>query len=420
MKKLDFLKITFLIRKDKMIDGHGPVYMQLFLEGKRSYITTNYRTEVSKWDSKNGKFIGNTSGVYAMNELLERMRFDAVTIYNEMRSRNQDITVDLLRLKLKGEGEIKRKTLLEVCNLYNSNAEKLIDIEFGKITHGRYLHCAKIIEKFILHKFGLKDIILDSVKYSFAIEFEYFLKTEIKLHQNTLIKYIQYLNRVMDFAVQYEWLDRNVMSTFKCSTVETKKEYLTQAELDTLQYKEIDIDRLSEIRDVFVFCCYTGYAYIDVVSLTKDNIVTGINGMKWIYTSRQKTKHTANVPLMQKAEEIIEKYSDHPDCIKNGTVLPTKSNQRTNTYLKELADICGIKKPLTTHIARHTFATTVLLSNGVSMESTSKMLGHKSIKTTQIYGKILETRVGAEMEILNNKLFAPKAPEIEKKVDMKK
>ena len=168
--------------------------------------------------------------------------------------------------------------------------------------------------------------------------------------------------------------------------------------------KEIKLPRLAEVRDCFVFCCYTGYAYKDATKLTPGHMGTGINGKKWIYTSRQKNDNVANVPLLETAIEIIEKYKDHPKCVESNKLLPMKSNQKLNTYLKELADICEIKKPLTMHIARHTFATTVLLSNGVSMEATSKMLGHSSIKTTQIYGKIVESRVADEMEMLSNKI----------------
>ena len=189
---------------------------------------------------------------------------------------------------------------------------------------------------------------------------------------------------------------------------------MTQAELDRILTKEITIERLAEVRDVFVFCCYTGYAYKDAAKLSNDHIGIGINGRQWIYTSRQKNDNVANVPLLETAIEIIDKYKDHPKCVESNKLLPMKSNQKLNTYLKELADICEIKKPLTMHIARHTFATTVLLANGVSMEATSKMLGHSSIKTTQIYGKIVESRVADEMEMLSKKI-GKKAAEDQKK-----
>ncbi|MBL0101736.1 MAG: tyrosine-type recombinase/integrase [Saprospiraceae bacterium] len=236
----------------------------------------------------------------------------------------------------------------------------------------------------------MDDLSIHQLKYNFIIEYDFYLKTEVKLHQNTIVKYIQYLNRVMDFAVNHEWADKNIFQNYKVSIKEAKREYLTQDELNRIMEKEIKLPRLAEVRDCFVFCCYTGYAYKDAAKLAPDHIVTGINGKKWIYTSREKNDNTSNVPLLEPALEIIEKYKDHPLCSNKNRLLPMKSNQKLNAYLKELADICEITKPMTTHIARHTFATTVLLSNGVSMEATSKMLGHSSIKTTQIYGKSVE------------------------------
>lgn len=404
MKKLDFLKVSFMVRSDKKESGMSPVLMMLFLDGRRAYVSTGLVAELKNWDSKYGRFVGDPSKVNTKNEFLERMKMDVLRIYNEMKSKDDDITVDILRQKLKGEADTKAKSLIECCQVYNSSFEKLVGIEIGEITFGRYATFAARISEFITTKLKLKDIYLTDIKYSFGIEYEHYLKTELKLHQNTLVKYIQYLNRVLDYCVKYEWLEKNVLFGYKCPVKETKREYLTQDELQRIMEKVINIERLREVRDIFVFCCHTGYAYKDAAELTPDHIGMGINGRKWIYTSRQKTDNVSNVPLLDQAMEIIEKYKDHPICVSKNRLLPMKSNQKLNSYLKELADICGITKPMTMHIARHTFATTVLLSNGVSMEATSKMLGHSSLKTTQIYGKILETRVGAEMEILSAKL----------------
>lgn len=408
MKKLDFLKVSFIIRTDRIQNNESPVYMMLFLEGRRAYIATGQKVKISEWDDKNGRFIGNNLKVNTINEFLDRMKYDVIRIYNELKSKDDDITVDILRSRLKGSEVKSEKSLIEVCVIYNSNTEKLVGIEIEKDTFRRYGAFKTKLTDFIQSKFKSKDILLSSLKYSFAIEYEQYLKTEVKLHQNTLVKYMQYLIRVVDFAVRYEWVAKNVLFGHKCPVKETKREYLTADELQRIVDKEIKVIRLQEVRDCFVFCCYTGYAYKDAANLTPDHIGTGINGSKWIYTSRQKNDNVSNVPLLDQAMEIIEKYADHPDCVSKNKLLPMKSNQKLNAYLKELADICEITKPLTMHIARHTFATTVLLSNGVSMEATSKMLGHSSLKTTQIYGKILETRVGSEMEILKAKLSTGK------------
>ena len=416
MKKLDFLKVSFNVRKDRMQNDKGPVYLQLFLDGKRVRISTDQLVNMKDWDEKSGRLKGNSAMSNSINEYLEKIKLDTLRIYNDYKLKEVDITVDMLKDRLTKKEIDQRKKLLQVCDIFNSNAEKLIGIEIGKITWGRYLAFRNRIADFMKLKYSMDDIYLSHLKYSFMVEYEFYIKTEVKIQQNTMVKYLKYVNRVVEFAVNNEWMERNIFQNYKCPVREAKREYLTAAELDRIMTKEISIERLAEVRDVFVFCCHTGYAYKDAAKLTADHLGIGINGRQWIYTSRQKNDNVANVPLLDIALEIIDKYKDHPKCVKEGKLLPMKSNQKLNTYLKELADICEIRKPLTMHIARHTFATTVLLANGVSMEATSKMLGHSSIKTTQIYGKIVESRVADEMEMLSKKI-GKKASEDQKKAN---
>ncbi|MBK8052945.1 MAG: site-specific integrase [Saprospiraceae bacterium] len=416
MKKLDFLKISFVLRKDRIENGIGPIYLLLFLDGKRTKISINQTCSSDQWDEKNGRYQGNSAKATSFNEMLEKIRLDTIRVYNEMKHFETDITVDMLREKLTTTSIDRKKKLMEVCDIYNSNTKKLVGIEMNKDTWARYSAYRNRIGDFISKQFKVDDVYFVHLKYSFIVEYEFYLKTEVKLHQNTMVKYLQYLSRVAEFAVNNEWTERNLFQNYKCPIKETKREYLTASELDRIMTKEISIERLAEVRDIFVFCCHTGYAYKDAAKLTNDHIDTGINGRKWIYTSRQKNDNVANVPLLDTALEIIDKYKEHPKCVNEKKLLPMKSNQKLNAYLKELADICDIKKPLTMHIARHTFATTVLLANGVSMEATSKMLGHSSIKTTQIYGKIVESRVASEMEMLNQKMDK-KAPGDQKQAE---
>ena len=193
-----------------------------------------------------------------------------------------------------------------------------------------------------------------------------------------------------------------------------ERAFLDQVEIDAIANKEFKIERLSLVRDIFLFSCYTGLAYIDVKQLTDKNIVLGIDGERWIGTHRQKTDSPSNVPLLPFAEAILLKYKEHPQCLNNGLLLPVLSNQKMNSYLKEIGDVCGINKELTFHIARHTFATTITLTNGVSIESVSKMLGHRSIKTTQHYAKIVDKKVSEDMSALKIKLSKKELPIIQK------
>lgn len=408
MQKIETMNLKFIIRKNRAVEGKAPIQMQITIDGERIFFTTNQKIEIENWEEKTGRAIGRTPRIKVLNELLDKMNVDAHKAFNEMKHLDEEITGDSLRKKLLGEEKYSRKKIYEITQIYNAHTAKLIGIELNKRTWERYKAYANRLAEFIKIKYNVDDISIHQLKYNFIVEYDFYLKTELMLHQNTIVKYIQYLNRLMDFAVNHEWADKNIFQNYKISIKEAKREYLTGDELNRIVEKEIKLPRLAEVKDCFVFCCYTGYAYKDATKLTPDHIVTGINGKKWIYTSRQKNDNTSNVPLLEPALEIIDKYKDHPLCSNKNRLLPMKSNQKLNAYLKELADICEITKPLTTHIARHTFATTVLLANGVSMEATSKMLGHSSIKTTQIYGKIVESRVGAEMDQLSEKLFSSK------------
>jgi site-specific recombinase XerD len=245
---------------------------------------------------------------------------------------------------------------------------------------------------------------LKEIKSSFAGDFEHFLMTHEKGCSNTAMKYIRILKRILKFAVDQEWLPAHPLATFKCTYKEPARERLTMEEVVTIYTKEFDVERLTEVRDVFIFSCYTGFAYQDVFSLTADDIITGIDGEKWIVKNRAKTSTPERVPLLPIALDILEKYKHHPWCLDKNRLLPVNSNQCYNGYLKEIARICGVKKHLTTHMARHTFATTITLEHDVPIETVSQLLGHKSIKTTQIYAKVSQKKVSQNMKALKEKL----------------
>jgi site-specific recombinase XerD len=250
----------------------------------------------------------------------------------------------------------------------------------------------------------------------FISEFEHFLLTVQCIQTNTAHKYIKNVKAIMNLAVGLDWIPSNPFNLFKCSYTAPEREILNHEELYTLQHKKIDNERLSEVRDVFVFCCYTGFAYTDVYQFERDAVMRGLDNELWLSTNRQKTGTKESVPLLPVAIEIIEKYQDHPHCVKYNKLLPVNSNQKYNAYLSEIATICNIKKHLTSHIARHTFATTVTLANGVPIETVSSMLGHTSIRTTQIYAKVVEKKVSEDMQLLRAKLFGSTAQEKEKKI----
>ncbi|WP_237073792.1 site-specific integrase [Mucilaginibacter mali] len=218
------------------------------------------------------------------------------------------------------------------------------------------------------------------------------------------MKYISTLKSVLLECIRKKWLKEDPFREFKMGYKEVDIVPLFQDELLAIRNKAFSIDRLNLVRDIFVFSCYTGLAYVDVGNLTRSQIVQGVDDEKWIMTKRQKTETPQRVPLLPQALEIMEKYAEHPKCVNGHAVLPILTNQKMNAYLKEIADLCGITKKLTFHLARHTFATTVTLSNGVPIETVSKMLGHKSLKQTQHYAKIVDLKISEDMAALRQKL----------------
>jgi site-specific recombinase XerD len=263
---------------------------------------------------------------------------------------------------------------------------------------------------FLKGKLKRDDISLSELNYRFITEFEYFLRKhkpvdhQRPMENNTVMKHIERLRKMIKLAVRMEWIEKDPFTAHKAKFIKVQRGYLSQEELELIEQKEFSIERLQQVKDLFVFSCYTGLAYIDAISLKSADIRKGIDGGEWIFTARQKTDVPVQVPLLGKASEIIAKYKDHPKTKVSGTVFPIISNQKLNSYLKEIADLCGINKNLTFHLARHTFATTVTLTNGVPIESVSKMLGHSDIRTTQIYAKVVEMKISEDMTKLQNKL----------------
>lgn len=284
--------------------------------------------------------------------------------------------------------------------------EALIGKGNSKATFGKYRTTLDHSVSFLKWKFQRPDIELSAIGFSFLTDFEFWLKSVQNCNHNTTIKYISNLRKIINVCLKNGWLVKDPFIGFKMTKKEVNRDILTEEELQTLISKEIQNIRIRQVRDIFVFSCFTGLAYIDAKRLKRSEIIIGMDGERWIYTRRKKTDSPTRIPLLPLVQDIMNIYKDHPQCISDDCLLPVPSNAKLNAYLKEVADICGISKHLTFHIARHTFATTVTLNNGVPIESVSKMLGHKSIKITQIYAKILDRKVSEDMGLLREKFAA--------------
>jgi integrase len=257
--------------------------------------------------------------------------------------------------------------------------------------------------EFLQWKYKVSDIEITKIDHAFVTDYEFWLRSVRNCANNTAVKYIKNFNKIIKICLANDWLDKNPFANYKSKVKEVERVYLSENEIQNIIDKDLENERLSLVRDIFLFSCFTGLAYIDVKNLTKSHISIGIDGEKWIFTHRQKTESASKIPILPVTQIIIDKYEDHPQSVNQDKLLPILSNQKMNAYLKEIAGICKIEKELTFHIARHTFATTVTLTNGVPIESVSKMLGHKNLRTTQHYAKVLDKKVSEDMMILRNK-----------------
>src|SRR5690606_17723331 len=241
------------------------------------------------------------------------------------------------------------------------------------------------------------------LNYEFVTDFEHFLRNykdsrkKLMLTNNGVMKHLERFKKLINLAVKLEWMQNNPFNQFQLKYHKYDRAYLSERELELLEETEFKSERLQRVKDCFVFSCYTGLSYVDVKELTEDNIVKGIDNNYWIYTKREKTDERVKVPLLPKAIEIIEKYRRLQEKDFMDFLLPVCSNQKTNKYLKEIVASCGIHKNVTFHVARHTFATTVMLSNGVPIETVSKLLGHSKLTTTQLYARVVETKIGEDI-----------------------
>ena len=393
----------FYLKKPKLYEkGLVPIYLRITIDGKRSEISIKREADPDNWNSKAGRMDGKSEKVRQFNGYLDTLQSQLYAAHQALIRDHKMITAEALKNRYTGASE-KQRMLIEIFQKHNDEVESLIDKGFAAGTVERYKTSLSHTLEFIKWKFRISDIDIRDICHEFITDYDFYLRSVRKCANNTVIKYLKNFKKIIRICIANGWLDKDPFIRYKPKLTEVERHFLSTEELHTISEKEFVADRLNQVKDIFVFSCYTGLAYVDVTKLTPSNLVIGIDGKYWIKTHRTKTDTPSNIPLLPPAMEIINKYKDHPVSVNKGRLLPVLSNQNMNAYLKEIADICGITKALTFHIARHTFATTVTLSNGISLESVSKMLGHKNLRTTQHYAKILDKKVSQDMDILFQK-----------------
>lgn len=397
------ISLLFYIKKSKADrNGKTNIYLRITLDGRRSEFSIHRKTHIDWWNSKAQLAMGNSPEVQNINQHLSILRNKVYSIQQNFERENETYTATDIRDVLLGKDK-SQKMLLEIFQEHNDKVDSLIGKDFAAGTAERYRTCRKHVADYIKKKYKKNDIPVRDVDHKFITGMEYYLKTTRKCAHNSAIKYITNFKKIIRIAHANDWIDKDPFLHWKGKLKIVEREFLTEEEIQKINALELKMERLDQVRDIFIFCCFTGLAYADVKKLNRGDIVLGADGEEWVKTKRSKTDTRSNIPILPIAKVIIDKYKDNKLLKEKDLVLPVLSNQKMNAYIKEIATLAGITKNLTFHLARHTFATTVTLTNGVPIESVSKMLGHTNLKTTQHYAKILDMKVSKDMEILRNK-----------------
>ncbi len=395
--------VNFSLKKTKSrSDGKCPVYVRCTLKNQRFELSTGIFVLPESWSEKKQQINGRTEETKILNNRLDKICTRVLDVYNLLESKGESFSA--LKVKNKLLEVRDEKGVLEILDSIIKGIEARVGNDYSEGTLKHYKTTRERLSEFFRIKFRRNDIGLAMVDYSLLSSFDLYLKAELLLKPNTALTYHKHLKKVLNTALAMNLISNNPYSSFKVSRNETHRDYLTRQELEAIKTKELSTLRMDIIRDVFIFACYTGLAYAELRKLNKMHIQIGDDGGKWVIIDRDKTDIRCRIPLLPQAKIILEKYENLPYCKSHEKLLPVNSNQKMNEYLKELAGICGINKNLSMHVARHTFATSVTLSNGVPIETVSKMLGHTSLKTTQIYARIVDSKISEDMNRLNSKL----------------
>ncbi|WP_158728964.1 site-specific integrase [Flavobacterium sp. I-STPA6A] len=393
----DNLKILFIEGKNrKNKKNQSPLFCRLTLNGNRKQLSTGINIESEHWDAKNQVILKSHKSAVLYNSQLDTIKSKVNSIYMILRLQENPFSIEDIHDKYLGKEIKKSEFVLSYYKKYLAKIKKLVGLEIKDNTYNKFVYVGNHLEAFLKWKFKKTDFPLEELSLQFLDDFDYYLKTEKKQEQITINKTIQRLRTPIKQAISEGYLDRDPFILHKSKTVRKTIIFLTTEELKTLEETVLQQKRLSTIQDLFIFCCYTGLAFNEMTNLEKQNIQIGFDDINWIQMKREKTQRQISIPILPKAQEIIEKYSTD-----NNRIFPPISNQKFNSYLKEISAITGIEKRLTHHIARKTFASTVLLYNNVPMEIVSELLGHSNMVITQeSYGKVVQKKVSEEMKKL--------------------
>lgn len=395
--KRNTLSVLFIIKKAKLLkNGEAPICMRITVNKRVAEVMIKRSIPVDLWNQKKECSKGKDRVATELNHYINTVRAKVLQIHRELEIDNKPITADIIKDCFYGRDKVQR-SLMEVYAEHNEKCRALIGKEYTESTVTKFDTSINRLKEYIRSCYHRDDIMLAELDGQFIRDFDFWLKTEKHCQNNSALKHLKNLKKVVRIALANDWIKKDPFYGIHFKQEEVNVEFLSREELDILMNKEFTIKRLEQVRDIFVFCCFTALAFVDVQQLSHEHLIKDNNGALWIRKARQKTNQMCNIPVLSIPQRILRKYEDNAECIKKGVLLPVISNQRMNAYLKEIADLCGITKRLTTHVARHTAATVVFLANDVSMENVSKILGHSNIRMTQHYAKVLDSSIMRDM-----------------------
>lgn len=376
--------------------GLMPIYATITLNGERATFTTGKYIQPAQWDATKQRARGTSDTSQAINNHLLQVRNKIYQKELELMNRGYIVNANTLKdAYLERVEAIQGKTLCQIFEEYLVDARKAIDIEVKKDTVYSYERTYDLLKDYLKLKYKRTDFALQELNRDFIEKFNLYLRSDLKHKKNTAVKHLRCLMRVVNVAVANRHLSFDPFLNFKAQREICERVFLTEEELRLLINKDFRIKRLERVRDLFVFCCFTGLSYSDVKTLTPEHFETDANGRIWIKKKRVKTGVLFRVPLLPIPKLILEKYKG------GDKLLPVVDLSSTDAYLKEIAEICGINKNISSHTARFTFATTVTITNRISLEVVSKMMGHTNTRMTSHYAKIIDKYIGEEMDRLN-------------------
>lgn len=396
--------ITFFLKTPRKETNEKMIYLRITVDGIPKETSTRRKWDATRWDQGKERATGNREDARTTNFFLDTLQTKVHQYINELINHGRPITSQKLMDYVLGKSTDKAM-IVEEFQLHNDELLALVKRgEYAIGTHTRFEISKKHLKEFVRFKYDMQDMDFRELNFEFIKDYEFYLKTVKNISNNTAVKYITNFKKIVLRAIDKEIITHDPFKRFKARKIKVHKKPLSSHELTLLENHTFSTPRLAAVRDIFVFQCYTGLAYIDAFNLKKTDVKIGIDGEMWIITERQKTGSNINIPLLPKAKAIMERYKDHPICLERNSVLPVTSNQKMNAYLKEIADLCGIQSTLNTHKARRTFGSTVTLNNDVPIHVVKEMLGHQSVKQTEEYAITEQKSIGKEMKQLQERL----------------